>query len=196
MTATAARTEHSAPQRHRHVPGEPGLWVFLLGDMIMFSVFFGFIAVLHGRYPKMFRASQQALHPDLGLLNTLLLLIASALVARGLRQLRAGRPARTLPWALLCALAFAAVKGSEYALVIHDGHTPSSNDFFMYYFVFTGIHLAHLAIGIGALTFLIVLSRRPAPSRGHLLAAEGAAAYWHMVDLLWLVLFPLFYLVA
>ncbi|MER6083044.1 cytochrome c oxidase subunit 3 [Streptomyces sp. NPDC001833] len=196
MTATAARTGHSAPQRHRHVPGEPGLWVFLLGDMIMFSVFFGFIAVLHGRYPRMFRASQQALHPDLGLLNTLLLLIASALVARGLRQLRSGRPARTLPWALLCALGFAAVKGSEYALVIRGGHTPSSNAFFMYYFVFTGIHLAHLAIGIGALTVLIVLSRRPALSRGQLLVAEGAAAYWHMVDLLWLVLFPLFYLVA
>ncbi|MEE1671553.1 cytochrome c oxidase subunit 3 [Streptomyces sp. WAC07094] len=196
MTATATRTGHSAPRRHRHIPGEPGLWVFLLGDMIMFSVFFGFIAVLHGRYPRMFRASQQALHPDLGLLNTLLLLTASALVARGLRQLRGSRPARTLPWALLCALGFAAVKGSEYALVIHAGHTPSSNDFFMYYFVFTGIHLAHLAIGTGALTVLIVLSRRPALSRGQLLAAEGAAAYWHMVDLLWLVLFPLFYLVA
>lgn len=196
MTATAVRTEYPAPQRHRHIPGEAGLWVFLLGDMIMFSVFFAFIAVLHGRHPTMFRVSQQALHPDLGLLNTLLLLIASALVARGLRQLRAGRPARTLPWALSCALGFAAVKGCEYALVIHDGHTPSSNDFFMYYFVFTGIHLAHLAIGLGALTVLIVLSRQPTPSRGRLLVAEGAAAYWHMVDLLWLVLFPLFYLVA
>ena len=66
----------------------------------------------------------------------------------------------------------------------------------MYYFVFTGIHLAHLTIGLGALTVLIVLSRRPALSRGRLLVAEGAAAYWHVVDLLWLVLFPLFYLVA
>jgi nitric oxide reductase NorE protein len=196
MTATLVETEYSAPQRHRHIPGEPGLWIFLLGDMVMFSVFFGFIAVLHGRHPRMFRASQQALHPDLGLLNTLLLLTASALVARGLRQLRAGRPARTLPWALLCALGFAAVKGAEYALVIHGGHTPASNDFFMYYFVFTGIHLAHLAIGLGALAVLIVLSRKPALSRGRLLVAEGAAAYWHMVDLLWLVLFPLFYLVA
>ncbi|MEU6348247.1 cytochrome c oxidase subunit 3 [Streptomyces sp. NPDC047072] len=194
MTVTAA--EHPAPERQRHIPGEPGLWVFLLGDMIMFSVFFGFVAVLHGRHPRMFRASQQALHPDLGLLNTLLLLTASALVARGLRQLRGGGPARTLPWALLCALGFAVVKGCEYALVIRDGHTPGSNEFFMYYFVFTGIHLAHLAIGIGALTVLIVLSRRPAPSRGRLLVAEGAAAYWHMVDLLWLLLFPLFYLVA
>jgi nitric oxide reductase NorE protein len=181
---------------HRHVPGEAGLWVFLLGDMIMFSVFFGFIAVLHGRQPTMFRASQQALHPGLGLLNTLLLLTASALVVRGLRRLRSGRPAHTLPFAILCALAFAAVKGSEYALVIRGGHTPGSNDFFMYYFVFTGIHLAHLVIGLGALTALTALSRRPALSRRRLLVAEGAAAYWHMVDLLWLVLFPLFYLVA
>jgi nitric oxide reductase NorE protein len=188
VTATAART--------KHIPGESGLWVFLFGDMIMFSVFFGFVAVLHGRHPAMFRASQQALHPGLGLLNTLLLLTASALVVRGLRHVRTGRPARTLPWALLCALGFAAIKGSEYALVIRAGHTPSSNDFFMYYFVFTGIHLAHLTIGLGALTVLVVLSRRPALGPGKLLLAEGAAAYWHMVDLLWLLLFPLFYLVA
>lgn len=179
-----------------HIPGEAGLWIFLLGDMIMFSVFFGFVAVLHGRHPAMFRASQQALHPGLGLVNTLLLLTASALVVRGLSRLRSGRPARTLPFAMLCALGFAVLKGCEYALVIRGGHTPGSNDFFMYYFVFTGIHLAHLVIGIGALTVLIVLSRRPALSRGGLLVAEGAAAYWHMVDLLWLVLFPLFYLVA
>jgi nitric oxide reductase NorE protein len=196
MTATASRTDQVVAPPHRHIPGEAGLWVFLLGDMIMFSVFFGFVAALHGRQPAMFRASQQALHPGLGLLNTLLLLTASALVVRGLGQLRAGKPARTLPLAILCALAFAAVKGSEYALVIHGGHTPSSNDFFMYYFVFTGIHLAHLVIGLGALTVLTALSRRPAPSRGRLLVAEGAAAYWHMVDLLWLVLYPLFYLVA
>jgi nitric oxide reductase NorE protein len=196
MTVTTSSTEQVVAQPRGHIPGEAGLWIFLLGDMIMFSVFFGFIAVLHGRQPAMFRASQQVLHPGLGLLNTLLLLTASALVVRGLRQLRSARRARTLPAAILCALAFAAVKGSEYALVIRGGHTPSSNDFFMYYFVFTGIHLAHLVIGLGALTVLIVLSRRPALGRGGLLVAEGAAAYWHMVDLLWLVLYPLFYLVA
>jgi nitric oxide reductase NorE protein len=186
----------TAPQRRGHIPGEPGLWIFLFGDMVMFSVFFGFIAVLHGRHPAMFRTSQQALHPGLGLLNTLLLLTASVLVVGGLRRLRSGRPARTLPVALLCALGFAAVKGSEYALVVRDGHTPNSNDFFMYYFVFTGIHLAHLVIGLGALTVLVVLSRRRPLRQGGLLVAEGAAAYWHLVDLLWLVLFPLFYLVA
>jgi nitric oxide reductase NorE protein len=196
MSATVVRTEPAAPESHPHVPGEAGLWIFLLGDMVMFAVFFGFVAVLHGRHTTMFRESQQALHPGLGLLNTLLLLTASTLVLRGLRQLRSGRPARTLPLALLCALGFAAVKGCEYALVVRGGHTPVSNDFFMYYFMFTGIHLAHLVIGLGALIALIVLSRQPALSRGKLLIAEGAAAYWHMVDLLWLLLFPLFYLVA
>ena len=62
--------------------------------------------------------------------------------------------------------------------------------------MFTGIHLAHLTIGLGALTVLVLLSRRPSLGQGGLKVAEGAAAYWHMVDLLWLVLFPLFYLVA
>jgi nitric oxide reductase NorE protein len=196
MNAASVPAEAAAVRHHRHVPGEAGLWVFLLGDMIMFSVFFGFVAVLHGLHPAMFRASQQALHPSLGLVNTLLLLTASALVVRGLRRLRSGQSARTLPLALGCALGFAAVKAVEYAWVIRAGHTPDSNEFFMYYFVFTGIHLAHLTIGLGALTALILLSRRPVLGPGSLKVAEGAAAYWHMVDLLWLVLFPLFYLVA
>jgi nitric oxide reductase NorE protein len=196
MNAASAPAEAAAVRPHRHVPGETGLWVFLLGDMIMFSVFFGFVAVLHGLHPEMFRASQRALHPSLGLLNTLLLLTASALVVRGLRRLRSGQSARTPSLALVCALGFAVVKAVEYTLVIRAGHTPESNEFFMYYFVFTGIHLAHLTIGLGALTVLIVLSRRPPLGPGGLKVAEGAAVYWHMVDLLWLVLFPLFYLVA
>ena len=78
-------TLRPAPSRTRegHIPGEPGLWIMLLGDMVVFAVFFGTILVLHGKHQDMFKASQPALHQGLGATNTLVLLTSSLLVANG-----------------------------------------------------------------------------------------------------------------
>jgi nitric oxide reductase NorE protein len=73
--------------------------------------------------------------------------------------------------------------------------TPQTSDFFMYYFVFTGIHLAHLAIGAVLLVCLAIAVRRPVLSPGRVMFVEGGGVYWHLVDMLWLVLFPMLYLV-
>ncbi|GAB2972362.1 cytochrome c oxidase subunit 3 [Nocardioides montaniterrae] len=181
----------------RHVPGEEGLWVFVLGDMTIFGLFFGTILTTRAKQPEMFAASQAHLHPVLGILNTVLLLTASLLVVRGLRGARHGRGVARGPvlLALICALGFAAVKVTEYVLLAGDGFAPGTNDFFMYYFVFTGIHLAHLAIGVGVLTFLARTARLAELTEKRVLAVECGGVYWHMVDMLWLVLFPLLYLV-
>lgn len=188
----------SSTQRHlRRIPGEEGIWVFVLGDMAVFALFFGTILVMRGEQSAMFGHSQHALHPVLGTVNTLLLLTGSLLVARGLNGMRSGRTraSRLFAGGFLCALAFAAVKSWEYALLVGEGYTGGTNDFFMYYFVFTGIHLAHLVIGAVILLVLAVQSRRPRLHPRQIRAAECGACYWHMVDLLWLVLFPLLYLV-
>lgn len=179
------------------VPGEEGLWVFVLGDMCIFGLFFGTLVVTLTKQPQMYAAAQDQLHPGLGILNTVLLLTGSLLVVRGLRRLGDGTPvaARLFSVAFVCAIGFAAVKVTEYSLLIRAGHTGGSNDFFMYYFVFTGIHLAHLAIGAAVMLFLVRTARLPELSERRVLAAECGGIYWHMVDLLWLVLFPLLYLV-
>lgn len=185
----------------RRIPGEEGLWVFLLGDMCIFALFFGTLVVTRADQPDVFHAGQQTLHPWLGITNTLLLLTGSILVVYGVRAIRGatGTAARFFTGALVCGLGFAAVKAVEYTLLMREGHTGGTDDFYMYYFVFTGIHLAHLVIGLILLGFLIRLGMRsPAgqlPAASRVRFVECGGCYWHMVDLLWLVLFPLLYLV-
>lgn len=199
--AVEARPDSGSAASTRRIPGEEGLWVFLLGDMCIFALFFGTIVVTRADQPAAFHEGQHALHPVLGIVNTLLLLTGSILVVRGVRAVRtaSGSAATLFAAALGCGLGFGAVKAVEYTLLVRDGYTGGSSDFFMYYFVFTGIHLAHLAIGVVLLAFLVRLGRKlPAgelPSRGQVRFAECGGCYWHMVDLLWLVLFPLLYLV-
>lgn len=181
----------------RRAPGEEGLWVFILGDMAIFALFFGTILVTRGENPAVFASGQHELHPWLGVVNTGLLLTGSLFVIHGLRRLGDGSAAAGRLFALTigCALGFAVVKAIEYALLIDGGMTPSTSDFFMYYFVFTGIHLAHLVIGAVVVLVLLRAARRPEVTPGQRKFAECGAIYWHMVDLLWLVLFPLLYLI-
>lgn len=195
MSAQVTRAPDVAPARR--IPGEEGLWVFILGDMAIFALFFGTILVTRGEDPSMFSAAQHELHPVLGIVNTALLLTGSLFVVHGMRRLGDGTPvsARLFGLTLGCAAGFAAIKAVEYTQLVNEGYTAGTNDFFMYYFVFTGIHLAHLVIGAIVMTFLIRVARRSDLSTGQRKFAECGAIYWHMVDLLWLVLFPLLYLI-
>ena len=180
----------------RHVPGEEGLWVFLIGDMLMFALFFGMLLVQRGHDHALWAADQSALHPALGAVGTVLLLCGSYAVVRGVAAYRRGAPNASM-WFFAClatAVGFAAVKVTEYTLVAGAGHTPAQASFFMYYFVFTGIHLAHLVIG-AVLMLVVALGTRRSVDRPSFGFVEGAGCYWHLVDLLWLVLFPLIYLV-
>lgn len=198
MSVEAPVAEPTATREDgRRIPGEEGLWVFILGDMAVFALFFGTIVVTRGQDPAMFDAAQHALHPWLGIVNTALLLTGSLFVVHGLRRLGDGTPAaaRLFGLTLVCALGFVAIKVMEYTMLVHEGYTGATNDFFMYYFVFTGIHLAHLVIGTVIVAFLVRTARRPRLSAGQRKFAECGAIYWHMVDLLWLALFPLLYLI-
>lgn len=180
----------------KHVPGEEGLWVFLIGDMLMFALFFGMLLVERGHDHSAWAADQRALHPALGAIGTVLLLCGSYAVVRGVSAFRREVPSASF-WffaCLGCAAGFAGVKITEYSLVAGAGHTPAQGAFFMYYFVFTGIHLAHLLIG-AILMLAVALGARRSSDRPSFGFVEGAGCYWHLVDLLWLVLFPLLYLV-
>lgn len=87
------------------------------------------------------------------------------------------------------------VKAFEYHEKFAAGITPKTNDFFMYYFVLTGLHLAHVVIGLVVLLIFARRNRAPAPTSTHIAFFEGAACFWHMVDLVWIVIFPLLFLV-
>ncbi|NMO91684.1 cytochrome c oxidase subunit 3 family protein [Actinomycetospora sp. TBRC 11914] len=167
--------------------------------MAVFAAFFGVFLVVRIGQPQVFAASRTQLEVPLGLVDTIVLLTSSLLVALAVRRVRAGRRAfagRLLVAAAAGGVVFLALKVTEYSIVIGEGHAPSSNDFFLYYFVLTGIHLTHVLIGLGGLAIARSAVRRPVPSPDLGRTVENAASFWHMVDLLWIVLFALFYLVA
>ena len=179
------------------MPGEAGIWVLIGGDLVVFSLFFATFLFYRGEDPATFRSAQLQLNQGFGALNTLLMLSSSWFVATAVRAARSGRrrPAGLgLLLAMACGLGFVASKFFEYREKLHAGITPATNDFFMYYFVFTGIHAVHVLAGMGALLFVArQVASRPLESRT-LRNIESGASFWHLVDLLWIVLFALLYL--
>jgi nitric oxide reductase NorE protein len=185
------------PSQEGHVPGEPGLWVFLLGDMLVFGIFFGTILVLRGRETDMFVQSAETLHLEWGVANTIVLLTSSLFVVIGMHLARERNPhaPRFFLAAIACGLIFAGVKAIEYTSLVQDDHTASVNDFYTYYFMFTGIHLGHVVLGMGALLAATRVARPTSTGTHRMAALEGIASFWHLVDLLWIMLFATLYLV-
>ena len=96
---------------------------------------------------------------------------------------------------MLCGFGFMAIKFVEYFEKLSVGLTPATNDFYMLYFVLTGLHLFHLIVGLAVLIVARSLAGRPVLTNDQERIVEGCSCFWHMVDLLWLVLFPLIFLV-
>jgi nitric oxide reductase NorE protein len=181
------------------MPGEEGTWVFLFGDMLVFGVFFATFMYQRAQAPELFDQSRQTLNAGIGLTNTLLLLTSSLLVVTAIGAIRLHRRvAAQLPLigAIACGLAFVGLKAVEYTAKVHEGHVPTQNAFYLYYFILTGIHLIHVLIGIVILALLLTQARRVELSAQRTALVEGGACFWHLVDLLWIVLFPLLYLVS
>jgi nitric oxide reductase NorE protein len=187
--------------RVRRVPGEVGVWVFIFGDMTVFAVCFASYLYYRGQNRELFDVSQRQLTVGYGLANTLLLLTSSLAVVLAVGAMRGSSARRRwysvtcLLIAFGCGLAFSALKVLEYGAKLSHGISPASNDFFMFYFVLTGLHFFHLVIGMAVLLALVRLVRRAPLTVMQFAVAEGGACYWHMVDLLWIVLFPLLYLI-
>jgi nitric oxide reductase NorE protein len=182
----------------RHMPGEEGIWIFIFGDMLVFSLFFITYLYYRGQNAALFTASQLHLNLAFGVINTFFMLTSSWFVATAVQTARKGRSTKTsrcFALAFLCGLGFVVVKYFEYSEKIHMGITPNTNDFFMYYYIFTGIHLLHVIIGMGVLVFLARISRVASFNERTVRNLESGGSFWHVVDLLWIVLFALFYLV-
>ena len=192
-------TDSATVPKNRHVPGEPGVWIFLFGDMLVFGVFFATFMYQRAQAPQLFDASRHTLNVGIGLANTLVLLTSSLFVVTAIRAIRGGaRKAgqSLLLGALVCGLTFVALKAVEYTTKVGQGHVPNENAFYLYYYILTALHLFHVLIGIGVLVVLLVVARGVDLSATKVAVVEGGGCFWHLVDLLWIVLFPLLYLVS
>lgn len=181
----------------RHVPAEAEFWMFILGDMLVFGIFFTIWSVTQLQQPDLFRQGHALLNHPFGLINTMALLTSSFFVAVGLNHAKAQQfqqAKRWFQWAMALGGLFILIKFFEYREKILAGVSVVNNDFFMYYFVFTGIHLIHVVVGIIALLLMVKRCHKADVGSADLSFLEGASVYWHMVDILWIVLFLLIYL--
>jgi nitric oxide reductase NorE protein len=182
----------------RHVPGESGIWVFIMGDLLVFSLFFAVFVFNRAHDTALYRASESTLSSIYGALNTLLLLTSSwfvVLAMNGVRRNLRTQAALLFALAFFCGAGFSAVKILEYGEKLKAGIGLTTNDFYMYYFILTGLHFVHVVIGMVVLLFLGNIARKGIAKSGDLVVLECGASYWHMVDVLWLILFPLLYLI-
>jgi nitric oxide reductase NorE protein len=183
--------------RPARLVGDEGIWFFIAGDLCLFTVCF--LLFMTGRVdaPAEFERSRETHHLGLGLVNTLVLLTSSYFMARAVgaarRRLRA-HVRRNLSLALGIGSIFAVVKVFEYGSKFKVGVSPVSSDFFMYYFVLTGLHLLHYLGGMVALVVTLARARRNELDAGYTRWIESVGVYWHMVDLIWIFLFPMLYL--
>lgn len=172
------------------LPGDPMIWVLIFSEFAAFGLFLGAFVVARAIHPAMFASGQASLDCSLAGINTIVLVTSGWAAARGTAAARAGGKRASRRW-LLGAMAlgglFVALKLAEYAGEIGHGIGLETSPFFTLYFLLTGFHLLHVCLGI---VILAVVCRRAEP-----VGVETGTAFWHMVDLVWIVMFPILYLV-
>lgn len=179
------------------LPGEEGIWGFVGGDLLVFSLFFGTYQYYARDNVELYAESKQALDLFVGTVNTVVLLTSSWLVAHSVRALRSRQAIKSqwyLTGGIVLGFVFCCIKAFEYYEKLIDGYGVGTNEFFMFYFMFTGIHFVHVLVGLASLTFVRSLIRSAADVEGTCRALENGATYWHMVDILWILLFSLLYI--
>lgn len=179
-------------------PGDSGVWFFIMADMSGFAVFFLVFMLGRAADPATYEASRTALDLRFGLANTLILLTSGAFMAQATRAAQRHNWVKShlyLILTLASGLPFALSKILEWNSKVEHGIGLTTNEFFTYYFVFTGVHFLHFIVGVAVLIVLMVNTARtdkaPAVRQRWV---EAGGAYWHMVDLLWIVLFAMLYL--
>lgn len=181
---------------HRHPPGDLAIWVFILAELLAFGVFFAVYAVVRMKNVELFDAMQPTLDRNAGAINTVLLLAGSWCVARAVAAIEQDRQPSCVRWlaaAMLSGIGFLGVKLSEYAAKFAVGINLATNDFYMFYLSLTFFHFMHVVLGLAILAAVWWKARAGGYSAADHRGVETGAAYWHMVDLVWLILFPLVY---
>jgi len=195
---TAADVDTAAPVRSAgrtaHLPGDGAMWVMVLGDFVFFGAYFIIFMVHRAMAPEEYLQSQQHLNLTVGAVNTLVLLASSWFIARSVQTARSGDHNGALRLTYLggaCGVLFILIKAYEWSAKVAQGHTMPSDQFFMFYYMLTGVHLFH--VGLGLLILGVVVRELRNPRRRRMSMVESGATFWHMVDLLWIVIFGLLY---
>jgi cytochrome c oxidase subunit 3 len=176
-----------------------GIWCFLATEVLLFGGLFTAYTVFRISAPEMFHTEYLKLNRLFGAVNTVVLICSSLTVALGIAAIRQGKQQMLkvyLILTLLLAAAFLGVKYAEYSEHIAVGELPGTNNFFSLYYMMTGLHAIHVFAGMAALTAMLVMAQRGKFSAEEHNPVEITGLYWHFVDLVWIYLFPMLYLIG
>ena len=191
---------------HQHVDPEVeyaaskfGMWLFLATELLLFGGLFAAYAIYRAIYPEMFEQGSSSLNVVLGTVNTVILIFSSFTVAVAVKGIQENRIklVKLMLWiTIVCGAIFGINKYFEYSYKIHQGITPGTDIFYSLYYAATGIHMLHVFIGMGLLSFLLYKTSKGYYSKDNFTAIEIGGLYWHLVDVIWIYLFPLLYLIG
>ena len=186
-----------------------GMWLFLVTEMVLFGGLFIAYSYMRAKYPVEFHEGGQELNVVLGVTNTLVLLTSSLTVVLSIVAIQRGEKGRAMAflWATLgLAATFLVIKGFEWAAKFHHGLYPNAPHlgtlppgeqvFFGLYFTMTGLHGLHVIAGMAVLAWVLSLIARGRIDADRYVHLENGGLYWHLVDVVWIFLLPLFYLAA
>ena len=179
-------------------PGGILLWIIITLELLTFTIGIAVFLYQKNGDPETFAQSQTMLNTTFGMVNTMVLITGGFMMATSLRQLKAGNNEKSLTWirgAAMMGFVFLFIKGYEYFGKIEHGLTLGHDSFFTFYWLLTGFHFIHVLVAVVILLFMAKGIRKKEYSKDDYLDVESGAAFWHMCDLIWLLLFPVLYLI-
>ena len=180
------------------LPGDLAIWIFILAELGVFGLLFITYTVVRLNNPEMFAEGHAHLNRLAGFINTIALITSSYFVVLAVNAIKRNQHLTCTRWlfaALLAASVYVGVKLWEYSETIAAGYDLSTNTFYMFYYLLTFFHFAHVLLGMVILTSVAWNAYHQRYSSEDHYGVETGASYWHMVDLLWIVLFPLVYVI-
>lgn len=202
-----SHAHHFDSALHEEQASKLGIWIFLCTEILMFGGLFVGYALFNNQYPSLFLEGSQYLDWKLGALNTFVLLLSSFTMALSIfyaQKNKLNYSTLCLWITLVCGFVFMGVKYAEYSHKIHEGLLPGKffahegenlGLYFSFYYSMTGLHGSHVLAGMALIFWLILRSHKKHFGPGRVLALECVGLFWHLVDLIWIYLFPLLYLV-
>lgn len=200
--------QNTHTDHHDPVASKIGMWLFIFTEILLFGGLFIVYSVYRYKHPVEFHMAHQELDVTMGLINTIILLISSMTVAMSITAIQLGNKKHTLmflAFTLLLAVVFLVNKYFEWGAKIHHDIYPGSEFllslskgdmlFFGLYFFMTGLHAIHILVGIALLGVVYFKVKNGTVNQQRYSLLENGGLYWHLVDLIWIFLFPLFYLI-
>ena len=187
---------HDAPGRYP--PGDFAIWIFIYAELLAFGIFFLSYAFARANNVELFNESQLLLNRTAGGINTLVLITSSYFVVRSVAAIRDDKAQLCSRWllaAIAMACVFLVIKLFEFYTKYQEGISLSTNTFYMFYLSLTFFHFMHVILGAVILTAVMLKARGGGYSREEHTGVETGGSYWHMVDLVWIILFPLVYII-